>query len=172
MADKEGKIRTYGAHYDPLTAEHEARIALAKKDRRLAHDILWDASENGPGKNGWCFPDRGALNAVVIEWPASTKEEIESLTYENIEKKLRKASKPAPTLVENYVTKVTASFEKLGAKEGKSGYVFKEKVKVGSTITESTDKKISVGISAGLAGLGEMSVSVSVIKKRLHDYVF
>jgi hypothetical protein len=169
MADKEGKIRTFGAHYDPLTAEHEARIALAKSDRRLAHDILWDASENGPGKNGWCIPDRGALNAVVSEWPLS---DPESLTYENIRNKLQKASKPAPTLIENYVTKVTASYQKLGSKEGRSGWKFTDEVSVGSTVTESTDKKISVGISAGLAGLGEMSVSVSVIKKRLHDYVF
>lgn len=169
MVDKEGKITTYGHHYDPFTAEHEARIALAKNDRRAAHDILWDASENFKGKNGWCIPDRDAMNAVVNEWPIS---DSDSLTYENVKKKLQKAGKPAPTLVENYVTKVTASFKKLGSKEGRSGWIFKEKVSVGSTITESTDKKISVGISAGLAGLGEMSVSVSVIKKRLHDYVF
>jgi hypothetical protein len=60
-------------------------MALAKNDRRLAHDILWDASENGPGKNGWCIPDRGALNAVVNEWPLSDQE---ALTYENIKDKL------------------------------------------------------------------------------------
>jgi hypothetical protein len=108
------------------------------------------------------------LNAVVNEWPLSDQD---ALTYENIKNKLQKASKPTPTLVENYVTKVTASFKTLGSKQGRSGYVFKEAVSVGSTTTESTDKKISVGISAGLAGLGEVSVSVSVIKKRLHDYV-
>jgi hypothetical protein len=172
MADKEGKIHTFGAHYHPLTAEHEARIALAKDDRRLAHDILWDASENGPGKNGWCIPDRGALNAVVNEWPNRSDQDLDAFTYANIKVKLQKASKPAPTLVENYVTKVTASFKKLGSKEGQSGYIFREVVSVGSTTTESTDKKISVGISAGLAGLGEVSVSVSVINKLLHDHVF
>jgi hypothetical protein len=143
-------ITTWGATYDPLEADDAAQRAHARSDKRCAHDIFWDASENEKGKNGWSIPDRGALNKVVNEWSRPSTE----LSYAAINRELASRKLPQMTYFQNRVVKVTAQIILLGEKKGKSEFLFDKMVKEGCTITETTDRKLSASISAGFAGIG------------------
>lgn len=152
------QIETWGITYDPMMAELKSQEALAKGDKRLAHDILWDASCNGKGQNGWCIPDRGALNDAVNAWISRPDE----LSYASISQEIAKRGKKAPTLIGNPIIKATAAIEILGAKKGTSGYVFSQEVTTGRTKTTTLDKKLSMGISVAHLGI-EASVSESAL---------
>jgi hypothetical protein len=153
------QIKTWGATYYPKEADREAQKAFAMNDRRLAHDILWDASNNGWGHNGWSIPDRWALNEVVNGWSRPAKE----LSYSAINQEFEKTGRPLMTCFENRVTRVTAEVRVLASKPPSIAFLFDEEVETGCTITETSDQKLSMSITAGFAGI-EATVSV---KQRL-----
>ena len=97
-------ITTWAATYDPVEADMAAQKAFSRNDKRCAHDILWDASDNERGKNGWNIPDRGALNKVVNEWSRPAEE----LSYVAINSELAKRKLPVMTYFGNRVVRVTA----------------------------------------------------------------
>ena len=43
-----------GVSYDAFLAELKAQEAVAEGDKRLAHDMLWHASNKDKGHNGCC----------------------------------------------------------------------------------------------------------------------
>lgn len=149
-------VKTWGVTYDPMLAELKAQEALAKGDKRLAHDILWDSSNNDKGQNGWCIPDRGALNDAVNAWSRP----VDELSYASISRDIAARGRLPLTLIGNPIIKATAAIQILGKKEGKSGYVFHEEVTIGRTTTTVLDKKLSMGLSVAYLGI-EASVSAS-----------
>jgi hypothetical protein len=143
------QIKTWGVTYDPFLAELKAQEAMAKGDKRLAHDILWDASNNDKGQNGWCIPDRGALNDAVNAWRGS----FDDFSYATLSAAMVARGKQPLTLIGNPIVKATASIEILGRKEGKSGYVFEQTLTVGRTTTTVLDKKVSMGLAVAYLGI-------------------
>ncbi len=157
------QISTWGATYYPKDADREAQKAFACNDRRLAHDILWDASNNGFGHNGWSIPDRYALNDVVSGWSRPAKE----LSYRAINSEFEKNGRPLMTCFENRVTKVTAEVRVLASKPPGITFLFDQEVEIGCTTTETSDQKLSMSITAGFAGM-EATVSVKQRLLALH----
>jgi hypothetical protein len=149
------QITTWGVTFDPFVAELKAQEAVAKGDRRLAHDIFWDASNNGPGQNGWCIPDRGSFNEEVWAYAG----EIEDLSYSVISKALTARGRQPLILVGNPIKKATASIEILAQKgEGKNEFAYVKDVTVGQSTTTTIDKKLSMGLGGAFLGI-EASVS-------------
>ncbi len=151
-------VTTWGVTFDPFCAEMAAQEALCKGDKRLAHDILWDASNNNPkGQNGWCIPNRGHFNDAVNAWPIE-----KDISYFAISKDLVSRGRDPLRMVGNPILRATASIAVLGKKEGKSGYVFEQEVTTGLSTTTTIDQKLSMGLGLAFAGI-ELSVSAPII---------
>jgi hypothetical protein len=70
-----------GYHLRSTSCRAESSRSLrAKGDKRLAHDIMWDSSNNDKGQNGWCIPDRVALNDAVNAW----RKPVDELSYASL----------------------------------------------------------------------------------------
>ena len=151
---------TWGKKYQPSEAVAIARGGMAANDRRLAHDVLWDASMNGhlgTAGNGWSIPDRSAFNAVVNDWPFDKGQE---LSYEGIASALVKKSKMPCARAQNRVTRVTASIHTIAdIQASNGGTLLTYHFKCGSNTTETTFEKLNASISCGF-GPFEASVSV------------
>lgn len=149
-----GMISVYSKWYNPSTAVVDARGALARGDVRLAHDLLWDSSNNGKGNNGWNInsSDRDAFNDVVRNLSPP------ELSYERISEVLVKKGKKPLYFTQNHVTKITAEVVSLGDKTGSHKMDWQQSYHTGFTSTHSKDSKISASISGGLLGIADGSV--------------
>ena len=135
-----------------------AQDALCKGDKRLAHDILWDASNNNPqGQNGWCIPSRGHLNDAVNAWPSD-----KDISYLAISKELVSRGKDPLRMVDNPILRATVSVAVLGKKEGKSSFVFDMEQTTGCSGTATIDCELSMGLGRAFVGI-ELLVSAPVI---------
>jgi hypothetical protein len=150
-------VTTWGITFDPFKAEMAAQEAVCKGDKRLAHDILWDASNNSQGQNGWCIPNRGHFNDAVNAWSSD-----KDISYMAISKELVSRGRDPLRMVGNPILRATASIAVLGKKEGRSGYFFEEEVTTGYSETTTIDHKLSMGLGLAFAGI-ELQVSALVI---------
>jgi hypothetical protein len=157
MTSSPPTVTTWGITFDPFCAEMKAQEALFKGDKRLAHDILWDASNNSQGQNGWCIPDRGSFNDAVNSWPSD-----KDISYFAISKDLESRGRDPLRMVGNPILRATASVVVLAKKEGRSDYVFEEEVTTGYSETTTIDQKLGMGLGVAFAGI-ELSVSAPVI---------
>ena len=69
-----------GVSYDAFLAELKAQEAVAEGDKRLAHDMLWHASNKDKGQNGCCMPDTGGLNGAGSAWRGA----VEDMSYASL----------------------------------------------------------------------------------------
>jgi hypothetical protein len=138
-------IAVYSKWYNPFTAVVDARGALARGDVRLAHDLLWDTSNNGIGNNGWNInsSERDAFNDVV------RKLSPPELSYERISEVLVKNGKKPLYFTQNRVTKITAEVVSLGDKTGSHKMDWSQSWHTGCTNTHSKDSKASASVSVG-----------------------
>ena len=91
------QIHRWGVSYDAFLAELKAQEAVAEGDKRLAHDMLWHASNKDKGHNGCCMPATGGLNGAGNAWRGA----VEDMSYASLSRAAVQTGKQPPTLIGN-----------------------------------------------------------------------